>query len=337
MKNIFHLLSIACFVALLIFIACEESPTDEGEPEEIIDAPLFQAELIGYYMNANGDNPQFSVSSDSINGYVTYDGLPELQVDTGNRLVSITLNGVSIADDTSNHKIDSVVVHEEIEGLWVYYPEFSVEQPRILSSVAVILILDVSSSLGSDFETLKMYAKQFVNIIFENNPSNTQVGIIDFATDVHTFPLTSNVSELYSYIDSLQKGEYTRMYDAMQIGITQLLAVSVEGKAMVTFTDGRDNYSETTPDGVKTLLYDSGIASYTLGLKGRGGIEENALRQLAINGRYSVASSMSDLERTFRFFAESFKSIYSVTYFRNDQIINELRRIKFTFMDLNEK
>ena len=319
------------FFSVITFLSCTQSPLDEGQSDE----PIFQTDLLGYYMNSNGDNPQFTVESDSINHFVVFDGQPDLQVDTGNLLVSITLNGVSIFDDTSNHTIDTVVVKEYVNNKWTYFPEFKVDKPTLLSSISVILVLDVSNSLGNDFTKVKQYAKDFVKIIFEKSESDNSVGIIDFATDINSLPLTSDEYEIYDYIDSLRQGEYTSMYDAMKIGIEILNQENVEGKALVTFTDGRDNYSKNTANDIINSLSESGIGSYTIGLKGKGGVEVYILSELAVNGRFAVANSADDLLKIFEDFAKTIKYMYNLTYYRNNQAIGELRGIKFTFQQLD--
>jgi len=51
----------------------------------------------------------------------------------------------------------------------VWYPEFEVEFGN-LTQLGVVLVLDVSSSLGSDFNDVLEYAVEFVEIVNENVP-----------------------------------------------------------------------------------------------------------------------------------------------------------------------
>lgn len=321
------------FICAALTCACEESPTDSnGDGNAFV--PVYSADLIGYYSNPGGTAPQFVIDADSTDESITYDAVPRLALDINNLSVSITLTMISVADDTSNYRVDSVVVREFRNGDWVWDSEFSVLKPILLSKIAVVLVLDVSSSLGGDFYRVKEYAKEFVQII-KNNTAEAYIGIVDFATEIHSLQFTTNIDELLQYIDALQQGEYTKMYDALDLGIDMLEGfVDVQGKSVVTFTDGRDNYSTRTPDYLLSRLANARIASYTMGLQGRGGVEDAILRDLAVNGRYVLVTSMDTLRKAFRFFARSVSYVYTVTYLRNNQSITDQRPLKFTFMQM---
>ncbi len=311
------------------FISCFD--TGQIDPDE----NRMTYTLKGYYTKPNNGAPSFSVDSIFTDEFVTFDGLPIIELDTINDStvdVVLVLNNLSIAKDNINYYIDSVRVEELIDSSWVHYVEFNTKYTE-LTKIASILVLDVSSSLGSDFQNVKDYAKEFIDIILDKVPDAT-IGIVDFSTDIHSIKLSTNRYEISSYINKLTQGQYTSLYDAMKQGITLLKdpSINAEGKAIVTFTDGRDNYSkEASPSELKKLLLNSNIKSYTMGLDGNGGVEHAILDSLALNGAYRYTDDINDLNDIFKLFAETVSNVYKISYKRNDLVIPNARELKFVF------
>ena len=312
------------FVLLYLVVNCDTAPYEIEEPEI---NPQF--DITGSYSNPYGNAPHFKMNNDSI---ISFKGMPEVIHNSVNHSVSITLDMISISKDNMNYHIDSIYVQEYVNNNWINYPEFSIESPIELTKIAVVLLLDCSSSLGKDFDKLKEYTKNFINILKSNSNIDAKIGIVAFSTEINDLPITSNQNEMESYINLLAQGEYTRMYDAMQIAILMIRSMVVDGKAIVTFTDGRDNYSDSTPNDIKQLLKEFQVKSYTVGLKGKGSIEKDILSSLAVNGHFKIANSMNDVNVIFQLFARSISSLYRVTYIRNDQPISNKRDVKFTFI-----
>lgn len=315
-----------CLISFLIFVLIVSCESDSTGPSEEQDK-LFT--LFGDYTNINGNNPQFEVNYDLTDPSITFDGNPD--VTNYYNSVSIMLNNVSISKDGSNYSITTLDVEELLDNSWQTFVEFESDFST-LTNVAVVLVLDVSNSLGNEFYNVKEYAKEFAQIIFENS-SGAYVGVVAFSSNITTLNLTNNYYYLEGFIDDLNQGQYTRMYDAMQTGINLLdpTYLDVEGYALVTFTDGIDNYSAINATDVINSLNNSPIKSFTMGLEGYGGVDEETLNSLAVNGEFEIVSSINDLEQTFEDFAESVSNVYNITYIRNDQIISDSRQIKFIF------
>ncbi len=126
----------------------------------------------------------------------------------------------------------------------------------------VLLVLDCSNSLGSDFSELKKSAKEFIDILLNSSEfGNIRIGVIGFSnvsnTDNNVIPiqsLTSNSAKsIKESIDKLSQHNNTAMYYAMDKG-ERMVEEYVKGldlgddqqfggAIMVTFTDGFDNHS----------------------------------------------------------------------------------------------
>ena len=313
------LLKLVLLTALAIAIACCSSSS--GRELEFY--------LYGNYSNVDGNSPLFEIAPSMTDSEIFYDGIVEYGGIAPK--VELIMNNLSVFSQQENYYIDALVVEEQVNGEWIWYPEFEVEFGN-LTQLGVMLVLDVSSSLGDDFEDVLAYAVEFVEIVIENTPE-AQIGVVSFSTNVDIFPPTTNISDVESYIYGLDMEEYTRMYDAVEAGIEQLNQLDVDGRALVTFTDGRDNLSNAIPADLVSDMNEYGIRSYTMGLEGKGGVNETVLQQLAVNGDYRLTSSKNDLRSIFQFFAESVSNVYQVIYRRNNQPITTPRLIRYQFID----
>ncbi|MCF7919439.1 MAG: VWA domain-containing protein [Candidatus Cloacimonetes bacterium] len=314
-----RILKVALLLLILAYLgSCSESGANDLE-----------FYLYGNYTNIDGSNPDFEIATNLTDGEIFFDGIVEYGGTPPT--VELIMNNLSIFSQQENYYIDDIEVEEQVNGEWVWYPEFEVEFGN-LTQLGVILVLDVSSSLGNDFDDVLEYAVEFVEIVIENAPE-ARIGVVSFATNIDVLTPTNNIYEVESYIYGLVMEDYTRMYDAMAIGIDNLTALEVDGRALVTFTDGWDNLSVTTPVELVSDLTEFGIRSYTMGLKGEGGVNEAVLEELSVNGNYRLTSSKNDLRKIFQFFAESVSNVYQVIYRRNSQIITNPRQIRYKFID----
>ena len=126
--------------------------------------------------------------------------------------------------------------------------------------------------------------------------------------------------------------------DAVGLSITTLQGLNAQSKSLLIFSDGNDNDSDpnltpvllatrmtTDPKSVK-------IASFSIGLKGKGDLDENVLKTLSVNGGTSAfPKNSTELEKVFQDFSKTIASAYTLTYHRNQQIITQgnKRVIKF--------
>lgn len=311
-------------LASAIVFSCG-NPTGSSESG---DTDTFK--LYGNYSNPAGNNPQYVFDEAQSHSYITFAGNPIVDLDTGDHSVTITLDNVSILGGGNNYIIDSLKVEEFVGSEWIEFVEFDASS-SLLTEVAVALIVDVSSSLGTQFSNIKTFSKNFATVIFANS-DDALVGCVSFATELNQLDLTNSQSEFRDFINALSPGEYTKMYDAMYAGIMMLQdsTLDVDGYALVTFTDGFDNYSNKTLANVIAALDASNIKSYTMGLDGNGGIHESELEDLAVNGQYKIVDSIEDLEEAFSDFAKAVSNVYSLAYERNDQVVTGNRLLRHT-------
>ena len=191
-----------------------------------------------------------------------------------------------------------------------------------VSSVIIMLQLDCSQSLGSDFGKVKRAAIEFIQTLQQASTSgNIHLGIVAFAStgfikknQIPPTPLDNNsAARLIDFVGRLGQEYNTGIYQAVNVGYniasdyyrTRLSSSNdFNGLYMVTFTDGLDNASRIDGvEGSKALeivkqrlqagFYGKRIESYVVGVKGND-IEtreaeyrfHQALQSLATNESY---------------------------------------------------
>lgn len=138
-------------------------------------------------------------------------------------------------------------------------------------SMIVMLVLDCSSSMSSDINSIKQAAKNLVNTLYNasgnpNGNSNIKIGYVTFSTVGNTYvsdikPLTqSTKSQIESAINSISTSNGTALYYAMDKAVEKIEAYCnstnfsnepLSSVTMLTFTDGLDQGSIDKSKGIR--------------------------------------------------------------------------------------
>ncbi len=326
--------SVLALTLLVLVTSCGKDDVNPSpRPQEF--------ELYIDFWNPNGNDPQISFDKENSS--------PEIKIDFTKTFAGIAvppnftnviIENVRLIDENNiNYRIDEINAYEWREDIidWKQDVEFVMQFDQV-QDIAVVLVLDASASLGDDFETIKNYANEFIAQILSTN-SNAQIGIVSFSDQINSFGMTNNHTALNSYIESIEQGPFTSMYEAMDMGIGMLQSTNAESKAILTFTDGTDNNSgpEFTPASIIERLSsdpnDAGITSFTIGLEGNGGVDKPVLEALAANnGQAAFPNTLKELGEVFQGFSESISTVYNLTYIRNQQVIPTSNPAKLRFV-----
>ena len=320
---------------LLLSLACQkEDPFINRTPP----TPPKTFELYIDYWNPDGQSPQIRFNEQLSS--------PEVQIDFkktfGGKAVpphfsNVVIDNVRIIDAEKTHyTIDGIDAYEWRKSIqdWKHDVEFVMTFGPV-DRLDVVLALDASASMGEDFSRVKTYAQRFIDNIFENHP-NAQVGLVDFSDRIQGLPLTSDRTLITNYMDQVQQGPFTSLYEAMDRGIQHLKQGEAESRCLLTFTDGTDNNSkpEYTPAQLITSLHtDPPVHSYTIGLEGFGGVDKTVLQALAAHsGVAAFPKDVNALEDVFETFSSSIAHVYKLVYTRNQQVIAEDQPLKLRFV-----
>jgi Mg-chelatase subunit ChlD len=326
----------ALTILLLTWLCGCNFPSD---PAPAAPATTKEFHIVGQYANAEGI-PRFEVIAAESDQEIKF--AQALAKPAVGKNVEIRLENLRIIDEqANNYEITAIAFKEWVDEQWIAFTEFDSRFTRNLKKLGVVLVLDASNSLGDDFKNVKANAKEFVNLVYQNALDAALIGAVSFATHIDSLTIDMNPisgdsakSTIIAFIDKIAPGEFTKLYDGMLTGINLLAPLNVDAKALVTFTDGRDNYSRPhhTADTVVARLKHAGIASFTIGYEGKGELDPAVLQRLALNGSYKSAKSAEALSSIFREFAFTVTDFYQISYWRNDQIIesDKPRRIRLS-------
>ncbi|GAB3959478.1 hypothetical protein GCM10028805_55680 [Spirosoma harenae] len=339
----FHVISII-FLITTITISCKTLFYGEIDP--------YYKELTIYakYATVNGTprlDPDITNSSKATqqSGQYTYD------VCSPNR-VCLTLRNLRLRDElgtytvlknTDNRTFD-VITEELNEDKWGQDSENKLAITTT-QSLDIVLVLDFSTSLGDDKSKVITYATNFIRFISANNPQ-ARIGVVAFSQNISTFPLgqKGDFTNPINFIGRQTSEDATKLYEAIDYGISMLYNSSAESRALIVFTDGKNNAWSAntgtkyqTTDYIISRLRNSGtgssspISCYSLGLEGKsGGVDSQALSGIALNGGSSeIASSSATLENLFNKYAASVSTVYTLQYNRNNSVVTTPIQLRF--------
>ena len=199
--------------------------------------------------------------------------------------------------------------------------------------LTTLLVIDVSGSMAkaNKLTQAKAAAEAYVN---QMRPSD-QAGVIAFDTHVSTVQaITTDHQALIKAIDSLQSGTDTAMFDALT-SAEQLLANVSGRKAILLLTDGMDNRSKSSEDGVIHAMGPGGLTVSTIGLgnpqdaKSLQGIDETSLKSLAqrAGGIYTYEPDPSQLASIFQQYGTALQNEYVLTYTSPSSLRDGVNRV----------
>ena len=311
-----------------------------GEKDPRPDGTYFEIYLD--FWNTTGRNPEIRFDEINTSREIkidfskTFEGRAE-----GSSFTTVEIDNFRIIDQNqNNYNIENITAYELRNGAWKKDIEFTMDFTQS-EDISVVLVLDRSESLGDDFGTIKQYANDFIDKVFDDR-SVVKMGVVDFADDVNSHPLTTNREELKNYVNGLNQGKFTTLYDAVDLGIDMLQDSDSQSKVLFVFTDGSDNNSSPNVN-VDYLLNriksskDYTISSFAIGLDGDGGVDQSILTKLSGNGgSASFPKTIGEAKGVFEKFSKVISNVYSLEYLRNQQVIprNTPTKLKFEIQTL---
>jgi len=239
---------------------------------------------------------------------------------------------VSVTDSAGEPapvKLDSIQLYEN--GKLVTPGEVS----GIGNSVPLttLLVIDISGSMNYDNKLSS--AKSAASAYVDQMRPGDEAGLLSFNTRItYVQPVTADHEKLKLAIQGLVATNDTAMYDGLAQGI-DLLKDQSGRKAIIVLTDGMDNRSKQTADGVITAIGPSGLSISTIGLGDPtqktgsfAGIDEPSLKNLAAQagGSYGYANDPAALQSLYQQLGRALQSEYVITYFSPASLRDGLNR-----------
>lgn len=312
----------------ILFTGCESTDPSAGNTFNIyLD-----------YWNTTGRNPEIRFNEQKSSKEIKIDFTKTFEGQAEGSLFSkVIIDNFKILDkDNNNYTINSIKAYEWRDNkVWKEDVEFKVQYNQTTDVGEMVLVLDRSESLGTDFEKIKQYASEFVEQTFLAHPE-VKIGIVDFSAYVSSLPITNNKAAILAYIDNLEMENFTALYDAMDTGVDMLLKSSSQSRILVTFTDGTDNFSAVNLDNVLNKINGdknlSKIRGFFIGLAGKGDLDTTVPTTLSSKGWIvSIPQSATQVKDVFNKFGRLISNVYNLTYTRNQKIISRTTPIVLRF------
>lgn len=173
---------------------------------------------------------------------------------------------------------------------------------RRTQDLHVVLVLDLSFSMreARAFEALRAAARGLV----EKLPRDARVAVVGFASEhrlLVDFDEPNALLETLSSLDAPEgrAGRFTNLWGAIVFGANHLArsTQATASRALVVFTDGRDNVAEADFEEAADALADTRAAVYAVGLG--ADVDATSLKRLTGEGRFTGVQRAGALEAVF--------------------------------------
>lgn len=199
-----------------------------AEKVPVVDSVEEAAEVLGVEDAVPTENVTVSVGTDDSAAATTT--APAVTTTAAETTVTTVATTATFAKAATGQEIQTTVFSGEEQGVAPtnYYDD-------------VVLMLDVSGSMyGDPMEAMKDAAAGICEKFLQADPS-TVISIVAFSDDVQYLQYSSNLTQLVSYIRSLQAGGRTNMYDAMSRVKLILNQSNGKQKSVIIMADGMPN------------------------------------------------------------------------------------------------
>jgi len=181
-----------------------------------------------------------------------------------------------------------------------------VEYNHISSENTFILIIDKSGSMSGDaIRDTKLGALKFISQIKKED----KVGVITFSNDISfDVPITSNRNAIKRGINSITTGGSTKLYDALAVGVKQLINDS-NRRIIVYLTDGKDNGSNFGLKNLESMFQGENVFIYGLGV---GDVDVESLTKISnVTGGNFHSISSDNTPKLANIYADVLTSFYT--------------------------
>ena len=129
--------------------------------------------------------------------------------------------------------------------------------------ISVALVLDFSGSMDNK----KEFEIEAVDQFFENaNPADDYYVITVSDRPTLVADASTSTNTILNKLAAIEPRGMTSLYDAIYLGVNKLRTARYKRRAMVIVSDGGDNRSRYTLKEVKSVLAESDVLTYSIGL-----------------------------------------------------------------------
>lgn len=175
--------------------------------------------------------------------------------------VNVVLVPVVVTDEM-NHAVtglgkENFAISDNEENKEIQY--FSTED----SPISVGLLLDLSKSMTDKVDSERLAVTKF----FENANAQDDYFVVTFATHPELLSeTTQSIGSIQTKLGAAVPDGSTAMLDAISMAMTRMHAAKYKRRALLIISDGGDNHSRHKFREIKSLVRDSDVEVYAIGL-----------------------------------------------------------------------
>jgi VWFA-related protein len=192
---------------------------------------------------------------------------PNLRVDTSLVLIPVSVNDPLNRPVTGLEKENFRIFDDRVEQK---ITQFAMED----EPVAVGLVFDTSGSMGDKLRRSRMAAREFFNT---SNGDQDEYFLVEFDDRPRMeVPLTQDTGRIESQLTFSRSRGSTALLDALLLAVHEMRKSKKRKKALLVISDGGDNHSRYTPKEVESVIRESDVLIYAIGVFGGGTTPEEA-------------------------------------------------------------
>lgn len=191
---------------------------------------------------------------------------PDLRVDTTLVLVPVSVNDPLNRPITGLEKENFRIYEDKVEQTIVSFS--SEDEP-----IAVGLVFDTSGSMGDKLKRSRMAASQF----FRFADPHDEYFLVEFDNSPRLeVPLTRDTGTIENQLTFSRSHGSTALLDAIYLALHEMKKSKMNKKALLIISDGGDNHSRYTVSEVNSVVRESDVLIYSIGVFGGGDSPEEA-------------------------------------------------------------
>jgi len=252
--------------------------------------------------------------------------------------VDLVLIPVTVTDGLNHPQTDlsrdDFTIYESNQPQKIRY--FSAED----SPISVGLLLDVSASMRDKIDTERTALEQF----FRNANPEDDYFVITFNNKPKVLSdVTQSTAGIETELGLVEPNGSTALLDAMYLGISKLRNARYSRRALVIISDGGDNASRYSLKEIKSLIAESDVMVYAIGIFGSNPLRafeevmgERWLRGMTdiSGGRTSGVNDLTKLPEECASLSRELRSQYILGYQPSEKVTDgKWRKVKITVKD----
>jgi Ca-activated chloride channel family protein len=181
--------------------------------------------------------------------------------------------------------------------------------------VSLGILFDASASMEKKIDK----SRDAVARLFESSMPGDEYFLVEFNDAPHLLaPFTTDVVALQDRLAFIQPKGWTALIDAIYLAVARMKEARNGRKALLILSDGADNNSRFTETEVKSMLRESDVSVYAIGILGEG-VSKRSMRLLSgvadeSGGQMFQVSKTSQLPEAIEKISDALRDQYVLGY-----------------------